>query len=282
MTNKKKRSKTRATGELPPGPLKSGVAKRAARRQAHKSMLASFNPLSTAFDEILVQLDFLSSIDGLRPEISYLIEEARVWIISGVDRALAEETSNEIEEARKLLELEHLLLDFAATPSNLDEWMALEPWRRQSKFGFGELRKREEARQGLDKDMVIAARDYWITHSVHSHPKTPQDQAPQSPDESRSLLLLLCDLLGHAISVVHAAKECIDSQEINIPSEFAKLSTDAIETSWSKMHEVLHSHIPEDLLEATRNPHPRTQTFAYPIQNPNAVHDLREHTSTNK
>lgn len=265
MTNKKKR-KSRQAPDLPPGLLKSGIGKRMARRQAQKSMFVRFDPLSKAFDEILVQLQFLSNLNELRPELSYLLEEAQGWIIGGVDRALAENASNEIEEARKLLELEYLLLDFAAVPSNLDEWMTIEPWKRQSKFGFGELRKREERRQELDDDMVIAARDYWITHSVHSHPKPPQDEPQPSPDQSRALLLLLCDLLGHGISVVHAAKECVESQGIKIPSDFVKLSTSAIETSWSRMQETLHSHIPEELLEATRNPHPRKQIFAYPIQ----------------
>ena len=275
MTNKKKR-KSRQIPDLPPGPLKSGIAKRTARRQLQKAILLKFKPLSEAFDEVLAQLQFLSNSDDLRPEVSYLLDEAQRWVIGGVDHALAEDTSNEIDEARKLLELEYLLLDFAAVPSSLDEWTAIESWKRQTRFGFGELRKREERRQELDEDMVIAARDYWITHSIHSHPKPPHDEPPQSPDQSRSLLLLLCDLLGHAMSVVHAAKECIESQGIKIPSNFTKLSTAAIETSWSKMHEVLHSHIPEDLLEATRNPHPRKQLFPYPIQSLDTDSNLKD------
>jgi hypothetical protein len=268
MVNKKRKSTSSiaTVKTLPVGPLQSGLTKHTTRRHEQRNMLAGFSPLSVAFDEILIQLRVLSESEGLDVEIVHLLQEAQRWIVSGVDRILSEDGEHEIEESRKLLELEHLLKDFAACPEHIVEWKDAEPWKRPNKFGFGKLRGREEARQSLDEEMVIAARDYWITHSADSHPKPTSDEQPHYEDQSAALLTMLGDLLGHAISVVAAAEPCIEAQGTDVPAAFSDLSTTAINEAWRRMHTTLHSHIPEPIYQTLREPRARRSVPPGPRQ----------------
>ena len=133
--------------------------------------MKQLHPLTDAFDEVLEHLRVLSEIEGLDPELVHLLRDARRWLTAGVDRILSIPDPHSVEESRLLLELEYLLRDFAAEPAQLKKWVEAEGWKRPREFGFGKLREREEERRGLDEETVIAARDYWITHSVDSHPK---------------------------------------------------------------------------------------------------------------
>lgn len=221
------------------GPLLSGLAERHRLRNAQSTALDRFDPLVDAFDETLARLRFLTEIHGLNSEIVHLLDDARVWVIDGVDHILSEPGPHTVEEARKLLEAEFLLRDFAAAPAHLSEWAEIESWNRPSKFGFGKLRQREEKRQRLDTDMVLAPRDYWIAHSIHSHPKPLNDVQATDPDPSSSLLNSLGDQMHHAWSVGDAAIVCIDAQGLTIPDGFSELSTAAYTYSTERIRQVL-------------------------------------------
>lgn len=254
MVNKKSKSNTKKQEiiQIAPGVLKEALTKRSKIRKVQFYQFAKLAPLSSAFDEVLTQLNSLSETKDLDINIIYLLQEAQRWIIEGVDRILS---SPELaEEARKLLELEFLLLDFAYNPSSLDEWANAEDWNRQSKFGFGELRRREEKRQGLNETMVVAARDYWVTHSVNSHPKPLNVNISRKISKERTFLVSLVDLLEHAKSVVIVAEIYINAQELVVPKKYPALSTKAIQEAWKRTHSTLHSHIPPDKFEELRQP----------------------------
>ncbi len=240
-------------------PLLSSLLESRHRRNIQYRQLLRFNPLSLAFDELLACLEFLSRINNLDPEIVHLLDVAQQWVIDGVDHILSQSDPDSPEESRKLLELEFLFRDFAATPDQLDIWKSMESWKRHKLFGFSELRKREEKRQGLDSETVLAQRDYWITHSIESHPKPIKDVRPITEDGTRSLLSSLGDILHHAASVVEAAAICVQAQGITIPDEFSQLSREAYQTCTDKIRTVLHSHIPDETYESLRQPRPQKQ-----------------------
>jgi len=265
MTKKKRNKPKHRLSEVSQrksvGVLFSGLRDRRHTRASQTLELERFEHLAAAFDELLTQLRFLGELPDLDSELAHLLKDAQRWVIDGVDQLLSQPMPDSTEEARKLLELEYLFRDFAATESNLSEWSRLEPWNRQSKYGFGKLRQREEQRQALDAGTVIAARDYWITHSVDSHPKPLQDVRPLSKeDPSWSLLSSLGDLLEHTRSAICASVECIQAQGVVIPSAFFELPLAALEASAGRIHRVLHDSIPEDAYEALRRPRPKKQS----------------------
>jgi hypothetical protein len=257
---KKKRSRGRQISRsrsIPDGPLKRGLAAHEDLRKAQHHGLADFAPLSLAFDEILTQLGILTETELLDDELVHLLREAQRWVVEGVDRILSEPEPHQAEESRKLLELEYLLRDFTATPENLRLWIDVESWNRYSKFGFGELRKRQEKRLQLDEAMVVAARDYWIAHSTSSHPGPSKDKRPSMGDSSYSLLTAFGDLMRHAQTVVGVAEVYVQSQGLIVPPDYSSLPSEASDEAWSRMHRVLHSSLSEEQFEALSEPRPR-------------------------
>jgi hypothetical protein len=216
--------------------------------------------MTAAFDEVLAHFAVLTRSENLNAELVHLFEDAQGWIVSGVDRILSIDDPHSVDEARMLLELQLLLSDFAATPENVQEWAAEQEWRRQAKFGFGKLREREEQRRGLDKGTVIAPRDYWIVHSTNSHPKPLKDVTPPTSHWSFSLLNSLADLMGHAWSAVLAGRACVEASGAGLPSAFAALPISAYLEFKDRSHQVLNSHIPDDVYEAFSRPRPKQQT----------------------
>jgi hypothetical protein len=258
MTNKPKkpRDKTQRAERPIFGPLQQGLREHEGRRVLQGGAFLQFDPLARAFDEVLTHLKVLAETEGFDPEIVHLLRVAQSWIVSGVDRILSAQDPHEAEESRKLLELEHLILDFAANPTNMSEWVEVDSWKRDRKFGFGKLREREELRQGLDKDQVIAARDYWRVHSTNSHPKPLKDEKEYLNDWSWSLLSSLGDLIELAQSVVKVSEIYVQQMGLQLPKSYEELPAEATAGTWRRMHWVLHSHIPEDQFEAMRQPRP--------------------------
>jgi hypothetical protein len=216
--------------------------------------------MTAAFDEVLSHFSVLARTEGLDPELIHLLEDARRWVVSGVDRILSIGDPHSVDGARMLLELELLLCDFAATPENLQEWAAEQEWRRNAKFGFGKLREREEQRRGLDKDTVIAPRDYWITHSTNSHPKPLKDVTAPTSHWSFSLLNSLADLVGHAWSAVLAGRACVEASGVRVPAAFDDLPIASYLEFKDRSHRVLNSHIPDAAYEALSQPRPKQQS----------------------
>ena len=186
----------RSAGPAPePSALRDGLAEHQRLRTTARHTLTAFDGLTEAFDEVLDRIAVLGQSGGLDPELAHLLSEAQRWVVAGVDRILSIPDPHSVEEARLLLELEYLLKDFAATPENIREWADAEDWNRQSKFGFGRLRQREEERLGLDALTVVAARNYWITHSTDSHPRPRSHAMPPASHWTFSLLNSMVDLV---------------------------------------------------------------------------------------
>lgn len=245
---------------LPQGAVSAGLLRRGEMRAKQVAALAQFDPLTSAFDEVIVRFRGLASIGGLHPEIKHLLIDAERWIVEGIDRALSSADPHPLEEARLLLELEFLLRDFAATPTHIQEWAEVEEWNRQAKFGFGKLRQRDERRRGLDETMVVAARNYWITHSSDSHPKPIKDVTPAAPHWTYSLLSTLSDLLGHGWTTADVAEDCIVALGLELPENFADLPTDASDEARRRSHAVLNAHIADADFERIHQPSPKQQT----------------------
>ncbi|HZL05804.1 MAG TPA: hypothetical protein VFE45_10375 [Coriobacteriia bacterium] len=239
----------------PRSSLVDGLAEHARLRNEQRSAMKQLHPLTDAFDEVLEHLRVLSEIEGLDPELVHLLRDARRWLTAGVDRILSIPDPHSVEESRLLLELEYLLRDFAAEPAQLKKWVEAEGWKRPREFGFGKLREREEERRGLDEETVIAARDYWITHSVDSHPKPSSSETPPVHHWSFSMLSSLGDLVLHAGSVVEAAAACVTAFGATIPQEFDGLPTSAYTESMSRTFGALHPDVSEAELDAIRQPH---------------------------
>ena len=148
-----------------------------------------------------------------------------------------------------LMEIDFLLRDFAATPIGIDDWATAEDFQRQRRFGFGQLRTREERRRGMPDDVVLPERDQWATHSVHSHPLPSKDVEPAPSHPSFSLLASLTDLLDHARNVTLSGRTVVLSVAGVLPPGYDEFPNTAGFEFRSKVSWLLESHIPsEDMI----------------------------------
>lgn len=259
MVNKKKKRKI-ATTINTSGYVQRELGSIEKSRVVNKKLLEHFDPILGAFDEVIDVLNALRSSKSIPKEINDLIVDTQQWIIYGLDRSLSVQSGSELEEARKILETEFLLLDFTHRDESLENWKNIEPWKRQQEFGFGKLRQREEKRQDLSEDMVIAARDYWIHHSTQSHPHPHKKNRNKVFDPSREYLLLICDLLMHSVSLIDSAISYVKKVDPNVIGKISKLSFSKVYEVDMMKQKVLFEHISPEFYEATRQPRPKNIT----------------------
>ena len=217
--------------------------------------MKQLHPLTDAFDEVLEHLRVLSEIEGLDPELVHLLRDARRWLGGEVAQKVLQLQQQPGLLDRVWIRDREDAVDSGGEPAQLKKWVEAEGWKRPREFGFGKLREREEERRGLDEETVIAARDYWITHSVDSHPKPSSSETPPVHHWSFSMLSSLGDLVLHAGSVVEAAAACVTAFGATIPQEFDGLPTSAYTESMSRTFGALHPDVSEAELDAIRQPH---------------------------
>jgi hypothetical protein len=215
--------------------------------------------LCEAFEEVISWGRALSSTPRLHPELAHLCDFIVETIVSGVDLILSLPDPHEVEQGRLLLETEYLLKEVAVDPSRLDEWAGLEDHLRANRFGFGELRRREEIRENLPAGMVLAARDHYRVHSTHSHPFPRSAVMPPAADPRMGLLSDLVDLLGHAWSVLTAAERAVAAVAGAESARTTRIDKELVSEVLGGLVVVLTPHISEGDLEATREPRPVKQ-----------------------
>ena len=244
------------------GDLLRGLAARRKLRNEQRAALSGFPPIVEAYDEILTQIRTLASTAELHPEIVHLLNVAAETTISGFDHIMAVPAPHDVEESRMLMEIDFLLRDFAATPIGIDDWATAEDFQRQRRFGFGQLRTREERRRGMPDDVVLPERDQWATHSVHSHPLPSKDVEPAPSHPSFSLLASLTDLLDHARNVTLSGRTVVLSVAGVLPPGYDEFPNTAGFEFRSKVSWLLESHIPSEDMIALYDPRPKKQTPA--------------------
>jgi hypothetical protein len=253
MAKKRRREKATRSVETP-SPAKSELLRALAShrqlRNQQRNALSSFSPLVEAFDEVLARLALLESTHGLHKEMGHLLHMAGSTVTAGIDHLLSVAEPHDVEEARMLMEIDFLLRDFGAIPAHIDEWATADDRNRQSKFGFGKLREREERRAGLPPESVFPEREQWAAHSVHSHPLPTKDLEPPLQHPSFSLLSALGDLFDHAFTVEDSGRKAVLAQTGSLPPGYEKMPRAAGVDFRTHLAEVLESHIaPGDLAE---------------------------------
>lgn len=161
-----------------------------------------------ALAEFNSQFMHWASNSTIDPDIAGLLTQAAIRVTAGFRACLVEPWPRNMDASRFLMEVEHLLREFAAEPERVREWRSLEPYMRNQNYGFGKLRGRREQRLGLASGGVLPDRDEYALHSTFVHPR-PLNELPQETESNENrlglLLIDLLDLFGHAQRVWEAA-----------------------------------------------------------------------------
>ena len=152
--------------------------------------------------EAMLSLARAPDVDG---EIANLLRQAARSVLSGTESMLADPDPRVLDEARRLMEIEFLLLDFSRTPERLEAWRDLPEHERSEQFGFDALRRREEKAQGVPLQRTLFEREEYRLHSSTVHPQPLSSEGPASPpDEASGLFYDATDLLHHAARTLTA------------------------------------------------------------------------------
>lgn len=183
-------------------PLLAELRRREERRALHLFHLVTtyrviFEGLSALREAFL----WLARVPGLHPEISHLLVEAADRIVAGVEDLLGEANPRVLDASRFLMEVEFLFREFARTPDQLVAWMEAEPHQRNQRFGFGQLRQREERARGVPEGQVLPDYGEYRAHSVAVHPLPAGAAVGGAIDQTSGLFYDTGDLLQHAVRV---------------------------------------------------------------------------------
>jgi hypothetical protein len=186
-------------------------------RVSQAKAMDKFPGLSEGFGELLRWCDALRTAAGLDPEMHHLLDLIEEKTGLGVLEVLSQPDPRDGEHARFLLELQLLLEDFVAEPSGLQVWASLPAHERHSRYSFGQLRQRAEARQGIPPGMVSPHRDDYRAHSLHSHPYPARDRL-LALERGWDALFDLGDLFSHVGNTLSAADEAVRLYADGYPS----------------------------------------------------------------
>jgi hypothetical protein len=187
--------------------LVTELAARQERRSQHLFSVATRFPV---FLEGLSQLHdaflWLAGQPGVDGEIAHLLREAGSRVVSGTEFLLSQPDPRVLDEARYLMEVEFLLLDFVRDPQRLDAWSRMPQPERDRQFGFKALRETHQAAAGIPADRVLFDQEEYQLHGSTTHP-SPVDRDPPLPvpDTATGLFLDAADLLHHAVRAWTAA-----------------------------------------------------------------------------
>jgi hypothetical protein len=188
------------------GSLADELSQRNERRSQHLfhlvTMLRPFFEGLSQLREAMLWLARAPDVDG---EIANLLREAADEVLSGAESMLADPDPRVLDEARHLMEIEFLFLDFSRTPERLGVWRDLPEHERSEQFGFDALRQREEKAQGIPPQRSLFEREEYRLHSstVHPHPLSSDAQV-SPPDDASGLFYDAADLIHHAARVLTA------------------------------------------------------------------------------
>ena len=188
------------------GSLADELSQRDQRRGRHLFQLVTLlRPLFEGLSQLREAMLWLARGPEVDGEIANLLREAARQVLSGTESMLANADPRVLDEARQLMEIEFLLLDFSRTPERLAVWRDLPEHKRSEQFGFDALRRREEKAQGIPPQRSLFEREEYRLHgsTVHPHPLSHEAQLPP-PDEASGLFYDAADLIHHATCVLTA------------------------------------------------------------------------------
>jgi len=189
------------------GGLVTELVARQERRSQHLFSVATQFPV---FLEGLSQLHeaflWLAGQPGVDGEIAHLLREAGSRVVSGTEFLLSQPDPRVLDEARYLMELEFLFLDFVRDPNRLAAWSRMPPSERNRHYDFNALRQLRQAAVGIPSDRVLFDQEEYQLHGSATHP-APVDRDPPLPvpDTATGLFLDTADLLHHAVRAWTAA-----------------------------------------------------------------------------
>jgi hypothetical protein len=188
------------------GSLADELSQRNERRGLHLlHLVTSLRPFFEGLSQLREAMLWLARAPDVDGEIANLLREAARSVLSGTESMLADPDPRVLDEARRLMEIEFLLLDFSRTPERLGVWRDLPESERSEQFGFDALRRREEKEQGIPPQRSLFEREEYRLHGSTVHPQPLRSEAPVSPpDEASGLFYDATDLLHHAARVLTA------------------------------------------------------------------------------
>jgi hypothetical protein len=195
------------------GSLGRELGEREQRRAEHLlHLVTQLRPWFAGLSQIGDGLRWLAGLDGRDPVAAGLLRAAFDQVVSGTERLLAEPDVRVMDESRVLIEIEFLLLDFAASPRRVELWQAMGDDERDTDFGFDMLRRRHEARSGVPSDLAIFDVEEYRIHSRRVHPRPADGGILAPPDPVTGLFFDAGDLMHHAFRVWTAGLALLANQ----------------------------------------------------------------------
>ena len=188
------------------GSLAEELSERNERRGRHLFHLVTMlRPFFDGLSQLREAMLWLARAPGVDGEIANLLRDAVRAVLSGTESILANPDPRVLDEARQLMEIEFLLLDFSRTPERLGAWRDLPESERSEQFGFDALRRREEKAQGIPPQRSLFEREEYRLHGSTVHPQPLSSDVPVSaPDAASGLFYDAADLIHHAARVLTA------------------------------------------------------------------------------
>jgi hypothetical protein len=188
------------------GSLADELSQRNERRGLHLFHLVTMlRPLFEGLSQLREAMLWLARTPGIDADVANLLREAAREVLSGTESMLADPDPRVLDEARHLMEIEFLFLDFSHTPERLDVWRDLAEPERREQFGFETLRQREEKAQGIPPERSLFEVEEYRLHGSTFHPRPLSPGARVSPPDAASGLFYdAADLIHHASRVLTA------------------------------------------------------------------------------
>lgn len=197
---------------------------RAGARLLDATLYAS--PLLRGLASLIEHFDTIAGMSDLDPDIAGLFRQASDATYEGIKTCIYAPGPRIMDQSRLLMEVEFLLRDLTARPHSVGEWRDADGFRRNQRFGFGQLRSRRERDLNVEPGRVLPDRDEYRVHSMLVHPRPARELSvpDETPDaRRRDLLFDLADLFDHAMRVLRAAgpaiQEFSDSADVDAPPE---------------------------------------------------------------
>src|SRR3954454_18859192 len=154
------------------GSLAEDLSMRNERRgQRLFHLVTRMRPLFEGLSQLREALLWLPGAQDVDAEIANLLRGAAREVLTGLESLLAEPDPRVVDQARHLMEIEFLLLDFSRAPARLDVWRGLSDPERSKKFEFDALRRREEKAQRIPPQRSLFEREEYRLHSSTVHPR---------------------------------------------------------------------------------------------------------------
>jgi hypothetical protein len=182
------------------GGLVDELAARQERRSEHLfSLVTRFPVMVEGLSQLHEAFLWLAGRPGVVADIAHLLREAGSRIVSATEVLLSQPDPRVLDDARYLMELEFLFLDFARSPERLDAWSRTPQRERNRQFNFDVLRRRHQETIGLGADRVLFDQEEYRSHGSTTHPGPVEHDPPLlPPDTATGLFFDTADLLHHA------------------------------------------------------------------------------------